>query len=175
MQGCGNQEWLPAETKSQGLAGWQSWGGPAGGAGSMGVLIAQRHRADVMSVRRCWHHPWKVSWKIEQGDVEMENQRPSSGRWDWQVPHRRQPFAWPVDLPSSAHLPPSHSGISSLEEVAGSVRWGERREGSGQELWRGQGHRLTSSQSCLFFLFKTTSKFLWYASWHLLTHFWVLG
>ena len=74
MQGCGNQEWLPAETKLQGLAGWQSWGGPAGGSGSMGVLIAQRRRADVMSVRRCWHHSWKVSWKIEQGDVEMEKE-----------------------------------------------------------------------------------------------------
>ena len=74
MQGCGNQEWLPAETKLQGLAGWQSWRGPDGGSGSMGVLIAQRRRADVMSVRRCWHHSWKVSWKIEQGDVEMEKE-----------------------------------------------------------------------------------------------------
>ena len=145
------------------------------GAGSMGVLKAQRCIADVMSVRTCWHHSWKVSWKNEQGDVDVENQNPSSGRWGWEVPWRRQPFAWPVDSPSSAHLPPSHLHISSLKEAAGSVVLGESRERSGQGLWRGRGHGLTSSQSCLFFLFKTTSKFLWYASWHLLTHSWVLG
>lgn len=133
MQGCGNQEWLPAETKLQGLAGWQSWGGPAGGSGSMGVLIAQRRRADVMSVRRCWHHSWKVSWKIEQGDVEMEKE---SKLREVGLAGTTQEAAFGLTcrltvLSSSASQPFMH------QLPQGGVwerRWGERREGSGQAL-----------------------------------------
>lgn len=81
------------------------------GAGSTGVLTAQRPIADVMSVRRCWPHSWKASWKNEQGDVGMENQNPSLGRWGWQVPCRRRYFCLTCRLTvlsSSASQPFTH-------------------------------------------------------------------